>query len=220
MVITLNETDAILWDARTGELIRTFEGAGKSAAFSSDGQFIATGGKPDPHLWNIETGELVRSFVGHTYDVLGITFSPDGQTIITDSGDSFPKAFDTDSGELLYTLDILYFSKLTMTFLPDGKTLLTSTIFEDSTRLWDARTGKFLRQLEGAEAVVSPDGRLVVTKLDNGWGVVSDVASGEILYILRGQRFFLYAAWSPDSKTVLTSGPGRGMIIWNVGGSE
>jgi len=65
-----------LWDAASGQLLRTFEGYHNvySVAFSPDGTRVLSGGDYESvlgshadtlKLWDVASGELLRSFAGH-----------------------------------------------------------------------------------------------------------------------------------------------------------
>src|SRR5262249_3394731 len=85
---------AIVWDARTGRKLSSFEHSGPvlSAHFSRDGQRIATSclGGYKAYVWAAEKGEhkqneYIQVFVGHSYDVNSARFSPDAERIVTAS---------------------------------------------------------------------------------------------------------------------------------------
>jgi predicted NACHT family NTPase len=65
-----------LWDAASGQLIRTFEGHTRgvsSIAFSPDGaRVLSGGGDKTLKLWDTATGQLVRTFEGHTRGVSSV----------------------------------------------------------------------------------------------------------------------------------------------------
>jgi WD40 repeat protein len=71
-----------LWDAVSGELIRTFErhpGWVLSVGFSPDGARVLSGGGDGTiRLWVAATGPLLRFFGGHSYGVTSVAFSPEG----------------------------------------------------------------------------------------------------------------------------------------------
>ena len=71
-----------LWDAATGQLLRTFEGHAdvvNSVAFSPDGTRVLSGSDDKTlKLWDAATGQLLRTFEGHTDEVTSVAFSPDG----------------------------------------------------------------------------------------------------------------------------------------------
>ena len=78
-----------LWDAETGEIRATLEGAAsRSVAFSPDGR-IFTGGSSPIRLWDGHTWEL-RSILEGQGDgsvVISVAFSPDGATLASGNSD-------------------------------------------------------------------------------------------------------------------------------------
>ena len=89
-----------LWNANTGELIKTLTGhtsVVNSVVFSPDGSTIASGSGhwwgyegvasagEEVRLWNAHTGELLKTLTGHKDVVSSVVFSPDGNLIV--SGD-------------------------------------------------------------------------------------------------------------------------------------
>ena len=56
------------------------------AAFAADGKLIATASADrSVCIWNAETGVLLRKLTGHIRVVWGVSFSPDGNEIVTAS---------------------------------------------------------------------------------------------------------------------------------------
>ena len=79
-----------LWDARTGNHIRTLSGhtgSVYSVVFSPDGNTIASGSWQEIRLWDARTGNHVRTLSGHTGWVSSVSFSPDGNTIASGGSD-------------------------------------------------------------------------------------------------------------------------------------
>jgi WD40 repeat protein len=80
----------ILWDRKTGRVIRRFGPAGGrviSAMFSPDGRrALAAGEDKVIRLWDLQSGNLVREFTGHDEWVFSLAFSPDGRLAYSTSG--------------------------------------------------------------------------------------------------------------------------------------
>ena len=77
---------AYLWNAETGELVRTFENGHAnsitSVAFSPKGNTILTGGHDGKLcIWDSNTGDLLH-LTTITYSVCSVAFSPDGNFIL------------------------------------------------------------------------------------------------------------------------------------------
>ena len=93
---------ARIWDTATGTIIRTLTGHTSSVtevAFSPDGTLLATtsgnwaarigdaASGRTARIWDAASGALIRTFTGHTGDVYGVAFSPDGTLLATSSAD-------------------------------------------------------------------------------------------------------------------------------------
>jgi WD40 repeat protein len=96
-----------------------------------------------------------------------------------------------------------------VSFDGDGSLLVSSSRDHDA-RIWDARTGRLLHQLEGhygsvVDAQFSPDGRWVVTAGPITAGLWN-VRTGELVMYLRGPTTHPTAvAFTPDSRTVVAA---------------
>ena len=99
---------AHLWDVETRSIRHTIDHRRSSTtdspfypyitdvAFSPDGKILATAVTPDllsgdaPYIefWDVETLSSLRTLTGHNYSVGWLSFSPDGQTLVSAGGDS------------------------------------------------------------------------------------------------------------------------------------
>lgn len=91
IVATAGSIGVILWDGRTGAMIRIIgghDGRVTSVAFSPDGIQVLTGSEDlTAKLWDANTGAEIRTFAGHTDPVFSVAFSPDGMEVLTGSSD-------------------------------------------------------------------------------------------------------------------------------------
>lgn len=103
----------------------------------------------------------------------------------------------------------------------DGATILT-TWSEESVRIWDAATGRVLRQLSDDTGGVngasfSPDGQQVVTASNDHSARLWDVATGrEIRRFVGHQGAVNSASFSTDGRLVLTASDDMTARIWDA----
>ena len=99
---------------------------------------------------------LLRTLTGHTVSVNSVSFSPDGQTLASGSGQGNPFVGCWHTGDHLRTLTGHIGEVLSVSFSPDGQTLASGSgrgygSSDDNTvRLWDVDTGDHLRTLHRA----------------------------------------------------------------------
>lgn len=163
-----NDATVRLWNLETGKEVRRFKGHTKSVwsvMYSADGTQLLTGSHDNTvRLWNVITGKEVRRFDCEG-DIWTACLSPDGEQVL--SGEKNAKAaqlWNAETGEQHQTLPG---NTVAAAFSPDGSLVLTGG-WDGPLSLWDARTGKGLRKLEGHRVGVrtvafSPDGKRAVT---------------------------------------------------------
>ena len=150
-----------LWDARTGELLRSLADLTKlsenmtmnTIAFSPDGKFLAAGNSLfEIKIWDVESGKRVHRleqekgrndfagsvFRAHQNEILAVAWSPDGKTLASGSMDKTAALWDVETETRLYTLKGHKQAVTGVAFSPDGKTLATVS---EGLKLWDVKTG-------------------------------------------------------------------------------
>ncbi|RKU17969.1 hypothetical protein C6503_10205 [Candidatus Poribacteria bacterium] len=74
-----------LWDVATGthrNTLKGHNGVGRFTRFSQDGRILATAGRDGTvMLWDVATGTHRNTLKGHNSDILGMHFSPNGDTL-------------------------------------------------------------------------------------------------------------------------------------------
>ncbi|MCG9129427.1 PD40 domain-containing protein [Candidatus Poribacteria bacterium] len=109
-------------------------------AFSPDGRMVVKAGSDmTVYVWDVYTEEMIRTIeTGHSGRNLGVRFSPDGETIITNAllGDDTLRFWDTSTGMLKLHLTNIPTGMKDLVFSPDGTTLATLSQ-GGSILLWD-----------------------------------------------------------------------------------
>lgn len=205
-------------------LVHNLRGHGdsiSSVAWSTDGQFLASGADKTIHLWNTRSGEQLRTLKGHTHTVLNLAWSANGQSLSSYSSDKSVRQWDVQSGKQLGIRKGHGNEVFGVAFSPEGR--LTASVFREQTiRLWDTRTGNLRKELDGHTATVlmvvwSPDGRALASTSVDATIRIWNVQSGEL------QRTFDRAgeqvscmAWAPDGRLLATGSFGNTIRIWDT----
>lgn len=167
----------ILWDAATGERIRTFvdpdidhapvsayeegeliefeiddaamTGRVLAVVFNTDGS-IAASSSNDGYvtIWDVESGEKIRTLAEHDGAIAGLRFSDDGQQIVTGSWDNTAALWDVESGEKLQTFTGHSNQINDVDISSDGSRILTAS-WDNTVRLWDTDSGREIRRFLG-----------------------------------------------------------------------
>jgi WD40 repeat protein len=163
-----------LWDVAGGKELRVLGeekplGAGNmvwSVAFSPDGRRLASNDGPAVRLWDVAGGKELCTFRGHTEQVVGLAFSPDGKCLASCGNDRTVKVWDVAGARELRTLQGHRGSVSRVAFSPDGARLASCSV-DQTAKVWDVASGQELRTLRHeslvADVAFSPDGMRLVT---------------------------------------------------------
>jgi WD40 repeat protein len=226
-----------LWDARTGQELRTLRGHQndvRSVTFSPDGQTLASGSY-DVKLWDARTGQELRTL--RASGGTSVAFSPDGQTLASgSSSDKTVKLWDARTGQELRTLRGHQNDVRSVTFSPDGQTLASGS-GDYTVKLWDVRTGQELRTLRSSRrptsfvepvqgishqdyvnsVTFSPDGQTLASGSSDQTVKLWDVRTGQELRTLREhQDAVISVTFSPDGKTLASGSSDKTVKLWDA----
>ena len=221
-----------LWNATTGQLVRTYEGSAETlAAFSPDGRQIAAvvmtspSGRYSIRILDAVTGTAVKTFRKDSYKPETLSYSTDGSMLLlgtlSDSGAPSAEIWDVSAGALTRSVphaEIAYGAG----FSPDGLRFYTAsgtTAFQWATEAQDP-----VRLMENQDAVLTnnyapvalPRRHRVATTEERSRGSGKrppEFGCGDFI----GHTGYLNSlAFSPDGAKVLTASNDSTAKLWSV----
>jgi WD40 repeat protein/DNA-binding SARP family transcriptional activator/class 3 adenylate cyclase len=182
---------------------------------SPDGSLIALGGGNKPNgyggaegvrVWDTSSGdELFR--LGHRFDVNDVSFSPDGEYLVSASWGGTAKIADR-SGRVIRVFREPGFALFAARFSPDGSIVALSAANESApgrVRIWDWERDEVVRTINDVFGVAfDPTGPRIATLGPEGLVEIRDVESGSRVVALRGPSGGAASgfAFSPDGSQV------------------
>jgi hypothetical protein len=189
--------------------------------FSTDGKRLIWCGREDPmvRVWDTTTGRQLREFPQPHGKVRGhfsspfLAFSPDGKRMAFRGPNIFEGIEVLDVATAQVTLQIKDQKDCRdCAFSPNGK-LLAAHSGNGGLRIWDAGTGKLVRELcpenrftPGAYkfVVFAPDSTFLATGGHSREGLdVWDLRKGKLVCTVPSKSYFYSAAFAPDNQSVV-----------------
>ncbi|MDE0021737.1 MAG: WD40 repeat domain-containing protein [Candidatus Poribacteria bacterium] len=190
-----SQTEARLWDVKTGEKKATLEGHHNrigTLTFSPDGKTLASGASDrTARLWSAETGEPIQTFTTTTtasgvpaWRIVSAAFAADGKNLA---------AIDNFGGVIVWNPD---------TGSPARNPIQISTM---QIRLTGIDVSAF-----------SPDGQLIAVNEMRGKVLLMDAVTGEHIRVMKGHSYRIHAlAFSPDSSTLASGSFDWSILLWD-----
>jgi WD40 repeat protein len=218
-----------VWDLAAGkELTDTGAPQGEITRliFSPDGKELF-GQAEDGTLrvWDPATGKERRRLTGSVAHAVSLCCSPDGKRLLG-VHNGYVRLWEAGTGKELKPAGDLALATnqyLCAVFSPDGTEVLAGAGLYSTVHVWDAATGKQLRELKeaGSSSVLalSPDGRrLLAAGGMDGRAALCDAATGKKLHSLPDMPWWNTrvsdARFSPDGRLVVTVN--GGVRLWDA----
>jgi WD40 repeat protein/tetratricopeptide (TPR) repeat protein len=157
---------------------------------------------------------------GHYGRVYGVSFSPDGKTILTAFDDNIVRLW-TLNGQLLQEFKGHQDRVNTVSFSPDGQTIATASS-DNTARLWTLH-GQLLKEFKGHQGRVwavsfSPDGKTIATASDDRTARLWTL-NGQLLQKFLGHQGRVYSvSFSPNGKIIATASSDNTARLWTLAG--
>ena len=214
--------DAILWDVRTGAVLRKFSIDGLHQPlldFNRDGRWLALRTSVNGFtVYDTENGAGVLGPIEGADGLRVLRFSPNEDILVTAGYDGSILLYDLPSGRVLEPRLRLKQPVACALITPGGEQIISGEF--GKILVWDHRTGNLQREIitgrnEVVGLAVSPDGQRVLTlpylEPPQLWSIATGQAIGKPITAAAN---FVDAAFSPDgSRLVLASAEGAAFVV-------
>lgn len=229
-----------LWDRETGSLRRTLGvssqgtngelAAGVYAlAYSPDGSRLAgPGPKNSLVLYDAASGKIALRLEGDPGAVQGLTWSPDGQTLVAAVSAHGMRVWETREGRLTRPFLGRHGGPVaSVAFSPDGLTVATAS-YDKTVQIWAPASFEptarriFNGHTDEVRAVAfSPDGKRIASAGLDRTVRIWEVATGQEVAVCRGHTGRVISlAYSPDGERIVSGGADETARVWDASSGQ
>jgi WD40 repeat protein/serine/threonine protein kinase/tetratricopeptide (TPR) repeat protein len=170
------------------------------------------------------------TLAGHTDEITGLAFSPDGLRLASGSWDKTVRIWDLSSGETILTFAGHHQMATCVAFSPDGRLLASgSGRWEErqpgELKIWEALTGKEIHNLTGHKDAVtsvafSPDGKRLASGNYDGTLRLWDVLTAKDIQTIRVGSSIKSISFSPNGRRLASGDHDGRIIVWDTSTGE
>jgi WD40 repeat protein len=228
--------------AAGGSLLRTLDWKGFGGpltlvAITSDGKLAVSVSNFDDKIlevWNLQTDKLLRTLEGHDRMVTSVAITPDGKLAVSGSYGKTLKVWNLHTGACVKTLEGGGYGDPihAVALASDGKIAVSAGGYHDAmpdeepcdytVKVWNLRTGKCLKTLEGHNDVVNAvaltsDSKIAVSASSDKTLKVWDLHMGACLKTLEGHsKEVTSVAITPNDKLVVSASDDKTLKILSL----
>jgi WD40 repeat protein len=194
----------------------------QAISFSPDGKVLAAAYGLAVSVWNIAEKKMLWT-TNLAIPPNDVAFSPDGDALVSGGGggNGNPRVWEVATGKELAPFPELHKGWVQfIAFCPDRRTLATSAA-DSQLILWDFAERRAKAQLikQGGDVVrFSADGRLMACVGLDGMVRVWDVASQQLVTVLRSLDRVWALRFTPDGTRIVCAGASHTLRVWDMAG--
>jgi WD40 repeat protein len=159
-------------------------------------------------------------FKAHTSYIIDLLFTQDSHTLVSCGMDNIVKLWSLPNWEHLGSFGGHTKSVNSLSLSSDGKTLATGSS-DQTVMLWSFPDGEIRHTLQDRKKVVasvriSADGKWIAAVSYGGRAAIWSLSGKELVAIKASRNNLTSVAFSPDSRTLATSGLGDEIKLWEL----
>jgi WD40 repeat protein len=175
-------------------------------------------------LWAQPIWNLQQTINAHTDWVRCLSFTPDGDQLVSGSFDKTISVWQLDTGTAIHTLTNHLKGVFALAVSADGK-LLASGSWDEVIKLWNLETGTLLKNLTQHQAsvrslAISPDSKTLVSGSFDQTIILWSLPDGNVTKIITDGEPVAEIALSANGKFLASTGDNGTVKIWSLATSE
>lgn len=209
-----------VYDLQDGSLAYTFRGHRdlRSAAFSSDGVYLASGSGSDFHLWSLSSGQEIKT-EKNFLNGCSVYKNLSGKTLARATS----MTLDFENTSISSLCGVVWGGWITSKSIQMNTNMIAAG-GASKLDVWNFKTGESTKKMmEGLtgnrveQVAISPDGKIIAANIDDFTVRIWDAETGKEIMRLMGHEAALKGlVFSPDGRYLITSALDGTIRIWGV----